>query len=76
MGFRDGPLKGFRNGERSFKMEIKPGINIGTYHVLDNQKVLVRYPGQLQTGVMRHPGHVRVVVWLRGARKKVVEKLS
>jgi hypothetical protein len=47
--YSDGPLKGFRNGDRSFKMEIKPTANIGTYHVLDGQKVTVRYPGQLQT---------------------------
>ena len=47
--YGDGPLKGFRNGDRSFKMEINPGVNIGTYHVLDGQKVTMRYPGQLQT---------------------------
>ena len=44
-----GPLKGLKNGNRSYKMEIKPGENIGSYHVIDGQKVSVRYPGQQQT---------------------------
>ena len=52
--FGDGPLKGFRNGDRSYKMEVKPGMNIGTYHVLDGQKVTIRYPGQLQTCARCH----------------------
>ena len=52
--FTEGPLKGFRNGDRSFKMEIKPNVNIGTYHVLDGQKVNVKYPGQLQTCARCH----------------------
>ena len=47
--FGDGPLKGFRNGDRSYKMEIKPDKNIGTYHFLDGQKVNIRYQGQSQT---------------------------
>ena len=47
--FSDGPLKGFKNGYRSFKMEVKPGTNIGSYHVLDGQRVTMRYPGQQQT---------------------------
>ena len=52
--FSEGPLKGFRNGDRSYKMEIKPNMNIGTYHVLDGQKITVRYPGQLQTCARCH----------------------
>ena len=52
--FKEGPLRGFRNGDRSYKMEIKPNVNIGTYHVLDGQKVTVRYPGQLQTCARCH----------------------
>ena len=52
--FGEGPLKGLRNGDRSYKMEIKPSINIGTYHVLDGQKVTLRYPGQLQTCARCH----------------------
>ena len=47
--FGDGPLKGLRNGDRSYKVEIKATINLGTYHVIDGQKVTARYPGQQQT---------------------------
>ena len=47
--YGDGPLKGFRNGDRSYKVELKPNVNLGTYHVIDGQKVTIRYPGQLQT---------------------------
>ena len=47
--YGDGPLKGVRNGDRSYKMEIKPDTNIGTYHAIDGQRVTVRYSGQLQT---------------------------
>ena len=47
--FSEGPLKGLKNGDRSFKLEIKPGTNIGTYHVLFGQKVTLRYQGQKQT---------------------------
>ena len=47
--FSDGPLKGLKNGDRSFKMELKPGVNIPTYHVLFGQKVILRYAGQKQT---------------------------
>ena len=47
--FSVGPLKGMKNGDRSYKLEIKPGENIGSYHVLESQKVQLRYPGQQQT---------------------------
>ena len=47
--FNDGPLKGMLNGDRQYKMEIKSGINIGSYHLIDNVKVNVRYLGQQQT---------------------------
>ena len=47
--FSAGPLKGMKNGDRSFKLEVKPGENIGSYHVLDGQKVSLKYPGQRQT---------------------------
>ena len=47
--FHEGPLKGIRNGDRAYKLEIKPGENIGSFHVLDGQKVSLRYPGQQQT---------------------------
>ena len=47
--FAEGPLKGFRNGDRSYKMEIRPGKNLGSYHAIDGQKVTLKYPGQQQT---------------------------
>ena len=47
--YKEGPLKGFRNGDRAYKLDIKPGVNIGTYHVLEGQKVTARYSGQFQT---------------------------
>ena len=52
--YASGPLKGLRNGDRSFKVEIKPGENIGTYHIMDGQKVTVRYAGQQQTCARCH----------------------
>ena len=52
--FPDGPLKGFKNGDRSYKMEIKSGAGLGSYHIIDNQKVTIRYPGQLQTCARCH----------------------
>ena len=33
--YGSGPLKRFRNGDRAYKVELKPSINIGTYHVID-----------------------------------------
>ena len=47
--FGEGPLKGLRNGDRSYKIEVSPKNNIGTYHVIDGQRVTLRYPGQQQT---------------------------
>ena len=47
--YLEGPLKGFRNGNRSYKMELNPNANLGTYHVIDGHKVIVKYPGQLPT---------------------------
>ena len=47
--FLDGPLKGLKNGDRCFKLELEPGLNLGSYHVLDGQKVTVKYLGQQQT---------------------------
>ena len=47
--FSEGPLQGMRNGDRCFKMEIKPETDLGSYHVLDGQRVSLRYPGQQQT---------------------------
>ena len=47
-------LKGFKNGDRSYKVELKPEVNIGSYHMLDEQKVTVRYSGQQQTCARCH----------------------
>ena len=47
--YTEGPLKGIKNGDRSYKMEVKPGENIGSYHVIEGQKVSLRYSGQQQT---------------------------
>ena len=40
---------GLRNGDRSFKVEVSPKVNIGTYHVVDGQRITIKYPGQQQT---------------------------
>ena len=50
----EGPLAGFRNGDRSYKMEVKPGSSLGSYHVIDGKKVTLRYPGQNQTCARCH----------------------
>ena len=47
--FLEGPLKGLRNGDRSYKMEVNPKVNIGTYHIIDGHRVTIRYSGQQQT---------------------------
>ena len=47
--FSEGPLQGMRNGDRCYKMEIKPETDLGSYHVLDGQRISLRYPGQQQT---------------------------
>ena len=47
--FINGPLKGMKNGDRSYKIEINPGVNMGSYHVIDSYKVSLRYPGQQST---------------------------
>ena len=47
--YTTGPLTGIKNGNRSYKLELEPGVNIGSYHVLDGHKVSIRYPGQQQT---------------------------
>ena len=47
--YLDGPLKGLRNGDRCYKMEVKSNDVLGSYHVLDGHKVYVRFPGMVQT---------------------------
>ena len=52
--FTEGPLVGFKNGDRSYKLEVSPNNNIGTYHAIDGQKVTLRYLGQQQTCARCH----------------------
>ena len=47
--FSDGPLKGIGNGDRMYKLELSPDSYLGTYHVIDGQRVTAKYPGQQQT---------------------------
>ena len=47
--FQVGPLKDMKNGDRLYKLEVKPGENVGSYHVIEGQKVSLRYAGQQQT---------------------------
>ena len=47
--FGEGPFKGLRNGIRCYKMDLRPDAKLGTYHVLYGQKVIIKYPGQMQT---------------------------
>ena len=52
--FPDGLLKLLRNGNCSFKVEIPPGRNIGSYHAIEGYKVTLHYPGQQQTCARCH----------------------
>ena len=47
--FGDGPLKGIGHGDRMFKLELKAGYYLGTYHVIDGQRVTAKYRGQQPT---------------------------
>ena len=47
--YSEGPLQGLKNGDRSYKVELSPNTNIGTYHVLFGNKVTLKYSGQKQT---------------------------
>ena len=47
--YSEGPLKGLKNGDRSYKVELKANENIGSYHVLYGSKITLRYRGQRQT---------------------------
>ena len=40
---------GIKNGNRQYKLEVTPGVNIGTYHIIDSNKVSLFYAGQQQT---------------------------
>ena len=72
----DGPLKGFRNGDRMYKMEIKRNTNLGTYHVIDGQRVTARYPGQQQTCArgLVHSRPVQVRAWRGDVIRRVGRK--
>ena len=52
--FGEGPLKGLKNGDRAYKVEVNGETNIGTYHSIDGQRVTIRYPGQLSTCARCH----------------------
>ena len=52
--FTEGPLRGMRNGDRSYKVELKPKANLGSYHVIDGAKVTLRFPGQQKTCARCH----------------------
>ena len=47
--FGDGPLKGIKNGDRLYNVEVNSTINLGTYHAIDGNKGTARCPGQQQT---------------------------
>ena len=47
--FSEGPLKGIKNGDRCLKMELMPDNSLGSYHLIEGQRVTIRYAGQLQT---------------------------
>ena len=40
-------LAGKRNGNRTYMMEVKK--NIGSYHIIDGERVSIRYRGQIKT---------------------------
>ena len=47
--YSEGPLKGMKNGDRNYKLNIKSPSNLGSYHVLDGTKVTIKFSGQQQT---------------------------
>ena len=46
---RDGPLKGFKNGDRRYLVDFTNGRNMGSFHILDGANVFVNYSGQKKT---------------------------
>ena len=45
--YKSGPLKGLKDGTRSYMVNLtKP---LGSYHIIDDTKVTVRYRGQIRT---------------------------
>ena len=47
--FGEGPLKGLGNGDRMYKLELSNNRYLGTYHIIDGQRVTVKYRGQPPT---------------------------
>ena len=47
--YSDGPLKGLGNGDRMYKLELRHNSYLGSYHVIDGQRITARYPGQQPT---------------------------
>ena len=45
-------LAGKQNGSRSYMMEVKK--NLGTYHIIDGEKVTIKYRGQIKTCAKCH----------------------
>ena len=52
--YTEGPLSGLKNGNRSYRVELHPKVNIGSYHMIDGTKVTLRYLGQQQTCARCH----------------------
>ena len=46
---REGPLKGFKNGDRRYLVDFTDGRNMGTFHILDGANIRVNYSGQKKT---------------------------
>ena len=44
--YSEGPLKGLQNGDRRYSVEFLPNINVGSWHIVDGQKVTFNFPGQ------------------------------
>ena len=45
-------IAGKRNGNRSYMVEVKK--NLGTYHIIDGEKVTIKYRGQIKTCAKCH----------------------
>ena len=48
--YKEGPFKGKYNGERKYQVDFtKSSISMGTYHIMDGERVRVHYPGNKKT---------------------------
>ena len=53
--YRDGPFRGQFNGVRRFKVDMTSQVQpMGTYHLLDDTRIKVHYPGNLNTCARCH----------------------